>query len=278
MLLQTPPLLELHNLKTYAHCPYQLYLEKNLENKPLKDITTLKWKIINSARQKLEEEQRSQLQTLPHNPNLEEIQKALLAPAADALYHAFAEHKTLLPKDKKLLQKLWREAQTALKHETLLKAAKLKTASEYTGKHVSTLYKIVEPHAITKNYVIKNHHLGVVGEIDRIEKINGEYVPVKVKNGRPPVTGVWEGDQLQAATLAMLLEEKLQTKLSLALVEYTQIQEKRPVIITDELRKKVVRAIENIREILADSYVPPKYSPEYRCFNCKYKNVCHPDA
>lgn len=278
MLQQTPPLLELQNLKTYAYCPYQLYLEKNLGNKPIKDIDTLKWKIINNARQKIEEEQRQHLKSLPHNPSLEEIQKALLAPAADALYHAFTEHKELLPKDKKLLQKLWREAQTTLKHEALLKAAKLKAAAEYTGKPVSTLYKIVEPHAITKNYVIKNRNLGVIGEIDRIEKINGEYVPVKVKNGRPPVSGVWEGDQLQVATLAMLLEEKLQTKLSLALVEYTQIQEKRPVIITEELRKKVLRAIENIREILADSYVPPKYSPEYRCYNCKYKTVCHPDA
>jgi CRISPR-associated protein Cas4 len=121
-------------------------------------------------------------------------------------------------------------------------------------------------------YGMQSDTLGLTGIVDKIMQ---PLTPVEIKTGKTG-DGVWEGDRLQLAAYAMLLEEKHSQQIQQGLVEYTRIQEQRPVQITEKLRRKVIQTRDQITEIRAGSI--PEICPHgngKKCDKCTLKNKCY---
>ena len=125
-------------------------------------------------------------------------------------------------------------------------------------------------------YSIRSNRLKFSGRIDKVMKEDG-YFPVEIKTGTPG-NGVWEGDRLQTCAYCMLLEEKLRLKkvIPFGFVEYTKVQEKRPVMNTEQLRRRVINARDGVIEIL-NGKIPDicPHGSGKKCESCGFKEKCY---
>ncbi|HDM22510.1 MAG TPA: Dna2/Cas4 domain-containing protein, partial [Methanomicrobia archaeon] len=108
------------------------------------------------------------------------------------------------------------------------------------------------------------------GEIDRIIRAKNEFYPVEIKTGKPPVEGVYYSHKIQACFSTILVENRFKIPVRLSFVEYTQLNEMRPVFIDEDLKKDVLRMTNEISKI-NEGYIPSKIN---RCKTCEYKGVC----
>lgn len=125
-------------------------------------------------------------------------------------------------------------------------------------------------------YTVRSSRLSLSGRIDKVMRDPG-YMPVELKTGSVP-DGVWEGDRLQACAYAMLLEDNLKLKepIPFSFVEYTRVQEKRPVRTTEQLRRRVLETRDEIGYIL-DGNIPEicPHGSGRKCQSCGYKRQCY---
>lgn len=124
-------------------------------------------------------------------------------------------------------------------------------------------------------YPLKSDKLKFSGRIDKVMK-EDDYFPVEIKTGNPG-NGVWMGDRLQTCAYSMLLEENLGLEkiIPFGFVEYTRVQEKRPVLNTEQLRRRVLAVRDEVIEIL-DGKKPGicPHGSEKKCKVCGFKESC----
>lgn len=121
-------------------------------------------------------------------------------------------------------------------------------------------------------YPMSSDTMGFSGIVD---KVMSPMIPVEIKTGRVG-SGVWEGDKLQVCAYGMLLEEKFGQEILQGLVEYTRVQEQRPVLFTEILRRRVVDARDRVIEILSGCI--PEICPHgngRKCNACGLKETCY---
>jgi len=123
-------------------------------------------------------------------------------------------------------------------------------------------------------FTIKSDELKLSGRIDKIMKFD-TLIPYEIKTGDAS-EDVWEGDRLQLGAYAILLEEKFDTLIPYGYVEYTRIHEKRPVLITEQLRRRVINTRDNIIDIL-NGKIPEicSHGSGAKCDACGYKEECY---
>ncbi len=124
------------------------------------------------------------------------------------------------------------------------------------------------------DYSIKSDKLKLSGKIDKVMK-RDNLVPIEIKTSNPG-SGIWGGDRLQICAYAMLLEEKFNEKIPFGFVEYTKIAEQRPVMTTEQIRRRVINARDSVIDILEGEI--PEICPHgsgKKCEACDFRESCY---
>jgi CRISPR-associated exonuclease Cas4 len=120
---------------------------------------------------------------------------------------------------------------------------------------------------------LRSDRLGLSGRIDRIvarEAKDGRKgqvsIPSMIKTDNPPETGIWRSDRLRLTGYAMLLEDDLDRRVDLGIVEYPRAGEVREVEIRSSDRRRVLRIRDRVR-IIQGGKLPdrPNGVPCERC-------------
>ncbi|HNR56957.1 MAG: CRISPR-associated protein Cas4 [Methanothrix sp.] len=125
---------------------------------------------------------------------------------------------------------------------------------------------------------LRSDRLGISGRVDRVVSRGDEdgtpnvKVPSMMRVDLPPEAGVWRSDRLRLAGYAMLLEEKLETRVDLGLVEYLRAGEVREVEIRPTDRRRVLRIRDRVR-LIGEGKLPdrPREAP---CDRCPVLDAC----
>lgn len=127
--------------------------------------------------------------------------------------------------------------------------------------------------------------LGLIGKADVVEfepGMNGQTgtpYPVEYKHGtRNKAADIAACDDLQLAAQAMCLEAMTGRPVLEGALYYASSRRRRVVVITDELRAKVVLTASAVRAMLATGKLPPPTQDVRRCKNCSLRERCQPEA
>jgi len=123
-------------------------------------------------------------------------------------------------------------------------------------------------------YSIRSEVLGLNGRVDKVMR-EEHLIPIEIKTGSPS-EGVWEGDRIQVCAYCMLLEERFKENVPSGFVEYTRVQEKRPVMASEKLRRSVIYTRDEVHEIM-EGKVPDvcPHGNGRKCESCSLKDVCY---
>jgi CRISPR-associated protein Cas4 len=120
--------------------------------------------------------------------------------------------------------------------------------------------------------------LSLKGIIDQIEVWPDKYVPIELKTGRAPATGVWPGHRVQLGCYALLLEEKFGVKIEKGEVRYLDSFENREVVINSFMREEVVELVGKVKELLSGDVLPDFCGNENKCKACSLKPLCYDES
>lgn len=120
-----------------------------------------------------------------------------------------------------------------------------------------------------------SQRLGLVGRADVVEFHGDTPYPVEYKHGKKKAQ--FEHEALQLCGQALCLEEMTGQQVPRGAVYYYSSRQRREVVFTDGLRRRVEEVTAAIRRMLAEGTVPPPVS-DSRCHNCSLNEACLPDV
>ena len=254
----------------YAVCPRKYYLAfvKKIKVNPTKEMVF--GNLFHKTREYISKNENKILRNVKMGYELEDIISEYRKFYDDSLNYAITEN----ARDLEILDVDMEEINEAMEKDLELyfisRAIRAKRTMEALRIERDDLAFYLAPEWNYVGYRIIDKKTGFAGEIDRIIRAKNEFYPVEIKTGKPPVEGVYYPHKIQACFSAILVENRFKIPVRLSFVEYTQLNEMRPVFIDEDLKKDVLRMTNEISKI-NEGYIPSKIN---RCKTCEYKGVC----
>jgi CRISPR-associated exonuclease Cas4 len=149
----------------------------------------------------------------------------------------------------------------------------------YTLRGSAIHQRVDEPEgAVTKGIQVErglplwSASLRLTGKADLVEFHGATPYPVEYKHG-PSRRG--RHADLQLCAQAMCLEEMLGVPVPKGAVYHFSSRQRREVILTQDLRQRVMDALDAVRTILSSDTLPPAVA-DARCKNCSLVESCLP--
>lgn len=284
-------MISISTIRTYMFCPLKLYLQENLNTNVEEEIFINK--TIKDLRIDLQDITQRNIRKVKKEMEIPEIEKILSIQVKDYIQTTFEivkerkfnegiDEEDIVSGDEKYekyrqdLEEL-KETQENLSEETYfnikLLALKTKKGMELLDKNGDELTEMFFPTCMY-SYLIRDISLELVGNVDKIEIINGNYIPILLRQSNPPMKGTWDSDAIEIVANAILIEQEFNTYVSAGFVDYLKLGERRIVIINQEQRKSFFRILTNINEILDKGAVPKVKTNLKKCENCEYLEIC----
>jgi len=135
-----------------------------------------------------------------------------------------------------------------------------------------------EDNSEATSLMLSSERLGVVARIDRVERRDGETVPVETKHGRPRkgAVPVWPPELAQIAVQALLLREHGHT-VTHAEAYFPETRGRHRVEIPPDAEEWVTRLVGEIRANAALPTPPAPLIDSPKCPRCSLVGLCLPD-
>ncbi len=121
---------------------------------------------------------------------------------------------------------------------------------------------------------IWSERLGLVGQADVVEFVNGVPYPVEHKVGPRKYR---RADELQLAAQAVCLEEMFGVPVPKGALYYRKSRRRREVVFTKNLRRDLENAVQGIRDLMSSNGLPAPVHDD-RCRHCSLADACMPQA
>jgi len=251
------------SLREFEFCPRTIYLKHVLNIEPDVSLEQARGLVGHAIRKELSLRQAKLLRKIKCESDLNLLLQKEFECIMVELPYIYKEKLSGLN-----LETLFSEIESEIKSEIKYISNRLTSLVQEQG--LTEALKTVTPWKV--EYPLQSDTIGFSGIVD---KIMTPLSPVEIKTGRVG-DGVWEGDRLQLCAYGMLLEEKFNQEIQHGFVEYTRVQEQRPVLFTERLRRRVLDTRDKISEILSGNI--PEICPHgsgRKCNACGLKEECY---
>ncbi|MCI5737628.1 Dna2/Cas4 domain-containing protein [Methanobrevibacter ruminantium] len=288
-------MISVSTIKSYMFCPLKLYFQSNIDedieedyfiSKTLKDlridIQDILHKNLRHIKKDMDEKEiekrlsigisnqvKTTFEIIEEINDKEEIDESNLK--KDEEIEFIDEEKKDDENDnlKELKKELINEINLNIKILSLKVAQSMKVLDK-DGHEIQNLFFPTSMY----NYLIRDIGLDLIGVIDKIEVEKGNYLPISLKSSNPPITGVWDGDFMEAIANALLIEQEFNTYVTVAYIDYLKIADRRAVIIDTDARKSFFKVLTSVNKIVENGEIPTVKTGLKKCENCEYKELC----
>ena len=288
-------MISVSTIKSYMFCPLKLYFQSNIDedveedyfiSKTLKDlridIQDILHKNLRHIKKDMDEKEiekrlsigisnqvKTTFEIIEEINDKEEIDESNLK--KDEEIEFIDEEKKDDENDnlKELKKELINEINLNIKIFSLKVAQSMKVLDK-DGHEIQNLFFPTSMY----NYLIRDIGLDLIGVIDKIEVEKGNYLPISLKSSNPPITGVWDGDFMEAIANALLIEQEFNTYVTVAYIDYLKIADRRAIIIDTDARKSFFKVLTSVNKIVENGEIPTVKTGLKKCENCEYKELC----
>ncbi|MDD5111490.1 MAG: CRISPR-associated protein Cas4 [Candidatus Altiarchaeota archaeon] len=250
-------------IREHEFCPRSVYLRNVLKIIPVPTEMQSRWLAGHAIRRELSLRGHRLLDSAHDSESaMSALQEELSSIVSDLPFI----YRGRLPAD--ILDGVLPDLESELEPELSLMARRLVSLVRVHGleraREISTPRKVA--------FRISSEDVGLTGVVD---KVMSSLFPVVVKTGRAG-GGVWEADRLQLCAYGMLVEESYGECVREGAAEYARVQEMRPVVFTEQLRRKVFEFRDAVREILS-GFVPDvcPHGNGKKCASCVLNEECY---
>jgi CRISPR-associated exonuclease Cas4 len=254
-------------IREYLYCPLKVYIKMHDEN--VKSYSTIN-KISHDALIGFEELIKRNIWPLKGEMQVKEILEELLKDMPEFLDIIQSRYENFAVVDK--LTDNFDILKEDLKFNSWIIAIKTQKMLK-TGLIGAEVVNLLFPPSLLE-FKIEDKENGLLGQIDKIEIIDGVYYPIKIKTNLPPLKGVWQSDAIQITAYAYLMEHEFNKEISVGFVNYMRVGSRKPVLINTNLREKFSQVFNDIISIVYDDKFPEIVQNVNKCRSCDYCKIC----
>ncbi|HLC66741.1 MAG TPA: PD-(D/E)XK nuclease family protein [Candidatus Nanoarchaeia archaeon] len=269
-------MLSVTDLSTYLYCKRKLYLKKVLKfAEPVKDVMVLgtvrhlAFEGINNVEEKLAKAIATDLQP-------EDIHANYKQEYAKILRNAILQSKRELTQFQIPLDLAFQKAWPSVLVEAKCRANNVLQCIATKQVFGDALWEQLTP-KIQAEVRIEAPQLFLKGIIDQVEIFPEHIVPVELKTGKAPLTGIWPGHRAQVSAYMVLAEDALGKPVREGRVRYLDTGEDRPIPANPFIRVEVTSLVGQVRSLLDATHVPSRLTNEAKCRPCGLRNQCFSD-
>ncbi|MEM2918296.1 MAG: CRISPR-associated protein Cas4 [Candidatus Altiarchaeota archaeon] len=258
-------LINVSDINRYVFCPRTIYFSNVLKIAPKLSIEQEKGILGHAIRKEFS---LRQAKIIAKIKDIDEIRPILMEELGNILRdipHIYREKIETIE-----IEKILPEIKPEIVEEIKIMEKRVRATIEKFG--ITEALRRVTPWKV--EFSLRSERMKLSGRVDKVMK-DESYFPIEIKTGNP-AESIWDADRLQVCAYAMLLEEKLNVRIPYGFVEYTRIQERRPVMTSEKLRRNVLYTRDKIFEILSGEL--PEICPHgsgKKCESCGFKDVCY---
>ncbi|MEA1993800.1 MAG: Dna2/Cas4 domain-containing protein [Euryarchaeota archaeon] len=254
----------------YTVCPRKYYLAyvKKTEVNPTKEM--VHGNLSHKVREYISKNENKILKKIELTCSFEDIVSEYKKWYEDSLNYAVTENAADLEKLEIDIEEVNELLEKDLDLYFIGRSIGIKRTMNALGIERDELAFYLSPKNNYVEYKIIDKKTGFAGVIDRIKRSKNSFYPIEIKTGKPPVEDVYPSHRIQVAFSARLVEAKFRVPVNFAFIEYTQINELRPVLIDENLKKEVFAITDGIQKV-NEGYIPQKIR---HCGKCEYEGVC----
>lgn len=265
-------MISLSSIKNYMYCPRKLYIQENMINEESNSLEF--YNELKRVRMDINELIYRNMRQLKSKMIIKEIESTLSSEIPEYIENRFDD---FFMGDYGLADDEMEDYYSDLIDQTYfdikLLAIKSKKAMQLLDKEGIAIADMFFPSCLYNHYM-NDTQLDIVGIADKIEIIDGMYYPVIYKNTVPPLTGVWDSDAIELASLSLLIENEFDSEVFIGFVEYQKLGERRTVVIDVNIRKALFEVINEISEVKLSKRLPKVKINKNKCRNCKNREIC----
>ena len=121
---------------------------------------------------------------------------------------------------------------------------------------------------------LESSTLGLRGVLDYLVMTEREFIPVDYKFGLSHNGGVHLNHKYQLAAYALLVEENFKTIVRRGFIHYSKDRVNVQIDLGDELRRRTLKMIHEIGQIIEEEIEPIGTKNPGRCIDCEYSRYC----
>jgi len=174
----------------------------------------------------------------------------------------YYEHVLHVPKFKDIKLEEGKE-----KHENIIAREKRRKGAIFYDKNLDSAEKIL------KTYM-ESRRLELNGVLDYLIRADREYIPVEYKYGFSNNGKAYRNHKYQLVGYAFLVEEHFHTIVRRGFIHYERDRTNVEVFITDDLRRHVLKAMDEIKRIIDEEMEPKPTKQKKKCADCEYLGYC----
>lgn len=288
-------MISVSTIKSYMFCPLKLYFQSNIDEDVEEDYFISK--TLKDLRIDIQDILHKNLRHIKKDMDEKEIEKRLSIGISNQVKTTFEIIEEIndkeeidesnLKKDEEIefideekkddendnLKELKKELINEINLNIKILSLKVAQSMKVLDKDGHEIQNLFFPTSMY-NYLIRDIGLDLIGVIDKIEVEKGNYLPISLKSSNPPITGVWDGDFMEAIANALLIEQEFNTYVTVAYIDYLKIADRRAVIIDTDARKSFFKVLTSVNKIVENGEIPTVKTGLKKCENCEYKELC----
>jgi CRISPR-associated exonuclease Cas4 len=253
-------------IQEYLYCPLKVYV-RMYENE-IQSNSIVTSKISREALIGFEELIKRNLWSLKGEMDVKEILNELFKDVPEFLDSVHQKYQDQIIDVDTTFERLKED----LKFNSWLKAIKIQKMLK-SGISGADAVKMLFPPCLIE-FKIEDRKTGLLGQIDKIEIVDGVYYPIKIKTSLPPLKGIWESDAIQVTAYAYLMEYEFNKEVPVGFINYMKVGSKKPVLITTSLREKLAQVFNELVSIINNNSVPDIVQSVKKCRACEYSELC----
>jgi len=267
-------ILSVTNLSSYLYCARKLYLEKVLGLFEIPKGALIKGSIRHDVYDKINKKDEAIVKTFTKKILLREIEERYKKNYAKVLRETIIKKKRAIEEVGLNSLDMFKKNWYYFQHEAKIRSMNVFNYMIDHRVFGNKLWETLMP-KIKSELRINSKKFPLKGIIDQIEVWHDSYVPIELKTGKAPSTGVWPGHRVQLGCYALLAEELFNTKISYGVVKYVDTFESRQVTFNSFMREEILVLIRKVKELLNASELPDFCGNENKCNACSLKPLCY---
>ncbi len=257
-------------LSEYIYCPRKLYLRYVLKFVPTVTSSVVRGNIEHDFFDLIKQKEEDLILSINFH-NLNRVESLFTQLYKDVLEELIANYEEDLEKVQLDKENFFsKELQKVLFHGRS-KAKLLRNFIDQTGLLGEELIESL-PLKYETEVKLSSRKLKLKGIVDRIEIIDGSYIPVELKTGAMPIKGIWPAHKIQLGAYILLMREKFNS--NFGYVHYLDFNSKRKVVMNPFLEEEIKNILNYVSNILKSDKIPDVCKNKKKCFSCGFKNYC----
>jgi CRISPR/Cas system-associated exonuclease Cas4 (RecB family) len=258
-------------LSGYLYCPRKVFLEKVLEQ-PARD-TEIRTTVRNIVYDLVNQTDEAIVRAITPTDGLSDIESTYQKTYALICQRVVHGNADALRKAGIDPQATYKRFVSLLETEAKHRAANVQ---QFLVKHPvygESLWEGLAP-KIRSMYRLSSETLGLSGTVDAVEIYTDHVVPVELKTGKAPMSGIWPGHQLELGAYMLLLEERYAMLIPTGKVRYVDEPNARDVAMNPFLRQKVLDTRDAVVRLFSENEIPANIANEKKCLACGQSVPC----